>query len=154
MNPQLTRSKMEQHTMNSWSHAEGLSGVGSGRRHTPLEIRLSLLHKISHWRAQFPLQRLVILRWQLEETVCKEKHNSEFRKSRRSTFGLISRRTTLRETISTTSRPRTDYQQEGNFRRLQQPGETLCKAVRTVVSLRSKKPIKLRSSNSQIQTHS
>ena len=48
------------------SHAEGPTGVGSGdttllmATHTPLEMYLSLLYKISPSRSQFPLPHLVI----------------------------------------------------------------------------------------------
>ena len=50
-----------QNAMNSWSHAEGPTGVGSRDPtlligHTPLEIHLSLLYKVSTSRAQFLLQ--------------------------------------------------------------------------------------------------
>ena len=53
-------------------------------------------------------------------------------------------RRTLRETITITTRPRKDYQQEENYLPSYQRGGILCKVInRTVVSQRRKKPIKI-----------
>ena len=55
-----------QNTINSWSRAEGPTGVGSGdatllmATHTPLETPLSPVYKTSPSQAQFLLQRKTI----------------------------------------------------------------------------------------------
>ena len=60
-----SQGEVAQNALNSWSRAGGPTGVGSRNStlltHTPLEVHLSLLYKISPSQAQFPLDDLVFL---------------------------------------------------------------------------------------------
>ena len=129
------RSQWEdaQNAVNNWSHAEGLTGVGSGdttllmATHTTLEIHLSLRYNVAPSPAQFLLQHLVILSWQLEgregEDPIQREAESELRRA-------------------------------GEVASVLSAGETLCKVINRTVVSRRKKPIELSSRSHRIQIRS